>query len=45
VVIEARVLTVIHVMELMKSEGKDGLDRILAKNNPLAQACGLWMPR
>lgn len=40
-----RVPSVIHVMELMKSEGKDGLERILDKNNPGAQACEMWLPR
>jgi hypothetical protein len=35
----------IHVMELMKSEGKEGLTRILEKGNPLSQACEMWLPR
>jgi hypothetical protein len=39
------VLAVIGDMELMKSEGKEGLGRILAKTIPLTQACGLWMLR
>jgi hypothetical protein len=34
----------IHVMELMKSESKEGLTRILEKGNPLAQACEMWLP-
>jgi hypothetical protein len=40
-----RVPAVIHVMELVRSEGKDGLDRILEKGNPGAQTCELWLPR
>ena len=43
--LSVRVPAVIHVMELMRSEGKDGLARILEKGNPLAQACGMWLPR
>ncbi len=43
--LSVKVPTVIHVIELMKSDGKDVLDRILIKNNPLAQACELWLPR
>jgi hypothetical protein len=35
----------IHVMELMRSEGKKGLNDILQKDNPLAQACEMWLPR
>jgi hypothetical protein len=40
-----RVPAVIHVMDLLQSEGKDGLARILERGNPEAQACGEWRPR
>ena len=43
--LSVRVPAMIHVMELMKSEGKEGLTRILEKGNPLAQACEMWLPR
>ncbi len=43
--LSVRVPTVIHVMELMKSEGENGLAKILDKSNPLAQACETWLPR
>ncbi len=43
--LSVRVPAVINVMELMRSEGKDGLDRMLEKGNPDAQACGMWLPR
>jgi hypothetical protein len=43
--LSVRVPAVIHVMELMSSEGKDGLDKILAKGNPGAQACEIWLPK
>ncbi len=36
---------VIHVMELMRSEGKERLGRILEKGNPGTQTCGVWLPR
>jgi hypothetical protein len=32
-------------MELMRSEGKEGLARILEKDNPGAQACEMWLPK
>ena len=35
----------IHVMELLRSEGRDGLDRILEKGNLGARACEMWLPR
>jgi hypothetical protein len=43
--LSVRVPATIHVMELMISEGKKGLARILEKGNPGAQACGMWLPR
>jgi hypothetical protein len=43
--LSVRVPAMIHVMELMKSEGKEGLTRILEKGNPLSQACEMWLPR
>jgi hypothetical protein len=43
--LSVRVPAMIHVMELMKSEGKEGLTDILQKDNPLAQACEMWLPR
>ncbi len=43
--LSVRVPAVIHVMELMRSEGKEGLNRILKKGNPGAQACEMWLPR
>ncbi len=36
--LSVRVPDVIHVMELLKSEGKEGLDKILEKGNPLTLA-------
>jgi hypothetical protein len=33
-----------YVIELMISEGKEMLDRILEKGNPDAQACEMWLP-
>ncbi|MGD0152309.1 MAG: hypothetical protein ABSC17_00900 [Thermacetogeniaceae bacterium] len=35
----------IYVMELMRSEGKDGLARILEKGNSETQTCEMWLPR
>jgi len=35
----------IPVMELLMGEGKDGLDKILAKGNPGTQACELCLPK
>lgn len=43
--LSVRVPTVINVMELMRSEGKEGLARILEKDNPGAQACEMWLPK
>jgi hypothetical protein len=43
--LSVRVPSVIHVMEVMKTEGKDGLANILEKGDPLARACGLFQPR
>jgi hypothetical protein len=40
-----RVPPVIHVMDLIRSEGKDGLTKILEKWNAGAQACEMWLPR
>jgi hypothetical protein len=40
-----RVPSVIYVIELLRSEGKDGLGGILGKGNPEAQACEMWLPR
>jgi hypothetical protein len=40
-----RVPVVVHVMDLMRSEGKEGMARILEKENPGAQACEMWLPR
>jgi hypothetical protein len=36
---------VIHVMDLLRSEGKEGLTRILEKENPGEQACEMWLPK
>jgi hypothetical protein len=33
------------MLEIMKTEGRDGLAKILKKDNPLAQACGLFLPK
>jgi hypothetical protein len=43
--LSVRVPAVIHVMELLRSEGRDGLARILEKGNPGAQACEMWLPK
>ena len=43
--LSVRVPAGIHVVELLRSEGKDGLVRILEKNNPGAQACEMWLPK
>ena len=43
--LSVRVPAVIHVMELLRSEGKDGLARILEKGNPGMQACEMWLPK
>ncbi len=43
--LSVRVPDTIHVIELMRSEGKDRLERILEKNKPGAQACELWLPK
>jgi hypothetical protein len=40
-----RVPSVIFVVELMRMVGKNGLEKILAKGNPDAQACEMWLPR
>jgi hypothetical protein len=32
-------------MDLMRSEGKEGMARILEKGNSGAQACEMWLPR
>ena len=40
-----RVPATIHVMELVKSEGKEGLDKILEKSDPGAHACERWLPK
>ena len=43
--LSVRVPATIPVMELMNSEGKDGLNRILEKTSPGMQACEMWLPR
>jgi hypothetical protein len=43
--LSVRVPAVIHVMDLVRSEGKDGLARILDRGTPGAQACELWLPK
>ena len=43
--LSVRVPAVIHVMELMRSDGKKVLGRILEKGNPGTQACELWLPK
>ena len=43
--LSVRVPAAIPVMELMKSEDKDGLDRIFEKSSPGMQACEMWLPR
>ncbi len=40
-----RVSAVIHVMDLIRSDGKEGLAKILEKWNVGAQACEMWLPR
>jgi hypothetical protein len=32
-------------MELLRSEGKERLERILEKGTPGKQACEMWLPR
>jgi hypothetical protein len=41
--LSVRVPGVIYVMELMRSEGKEKLAKILEKGNPGAQACEMWL--
>ncbi len=43
--LSVRVPGVIQVMEVIKTEGRDGLAKILEKSDPLAQACGLFQLR
>jgi hypothetical protein len=43
--LSVRVPAVIHMMEIMQTEGRDGLANILKKGDPLAQACGLFLPK
>jgi hypothetical protein len=43
--LSVRVPPMVHLMEIMKTEGRDGLAKILKKGNPLAQACGLFLPK
>jgi hypothetical protein len=43
--LSVRVPDVIHLAEVMKTEGRDGLAIILKKGDPLAQACGLFLPK
>jgi hypothetical protein len=32
-------------MDLIRMVGRDGLDKILLKGNPGAQACEIWLPK
>ena len=43
--LSVRVPAVVPVIEIMKTEGQDCLVKILKKDNPLAQACGLFLPQ
>ncbi len=43
--LSVQVPPVIHVMELLRTEGKDGLAKILEKGNPGTQACEMWLPK
>lgn len=35
----------LHVVEVLKVAGKEGLREVLSRGNPDAQACGLFLPR
>jgi hypothetical protein len=43
--LSVRVPAVIDLIEILKTEGRDGLARILERDDPLAQACGLFPPK
>jgi hypothetical protein len=43
--LSVRVPAVVPMIEIMKTEGRGGLVKILKKDNPLAQACGLFLPK